>query len=409
MWAARVMTKAFLYPGETCTPGMRHKRPPRVMSCRWRNWRLSCGCRGWTQIAAFCVQPCHEHGKYSHDTGLYCHVPCNYRGQLKLRTGCGIGYTRTCVHDTKACVLKVVNHAIDFAEMLAFIGSAGAYGRMKKGFSKVRKLGAKAALKELKKQFRQSARDLAAKAMQKGFIREQVKNEAAGAAMSIFEAGALMMLTANIPTSWGAVAWEIAAAVDPTGVIGVAKGFVPPADCDTGKGKKGGVMAHTNFPQCDAEKCTECNIHQPWICTKTVFGPGHPFFFPPSFAPTQTPTATPTAAPSCPQYPYRSPNYWQKQHDAHYAIKVTTRRRRGPRRMGNLAQVEDGQTESEGRRLLQWQPGMPSYYKLDSGSSWADSNCQRCYGQQQKECIEQNKRNQHAYNLYKKGWGHITT
>jgi len=265
-WAAKAIAKSMMH-SDACKPPTRGKDPPRHMDCDacmgiWGRRLLgraspvpypcNCGCRGWTQIANLCVQPCHEHGSYSEDTGAYCHKPCNREGQLALHTGCGLGHDRVCVKDSGACVMRWVDRAWSFADILLFVGTAGASSGMKAAASTARTAGMKAGMKAMKSAMRASAKKLAAKVAKKGFVKKQLQGFPQGLRDRILENGATMLLASNPPTDWGAVALEIAAVVDPTGVVGFAKGFIPPKDCNDAVYFVDPIPATTGGPDLDA-------------------------------------------------------------------------------------------------------------------------------------------------------------
>jgi len=236
MWAAKAIAKAEIH-GDTCKPPTNGKRAPRGIDCDACWWGFvphpcNCNCRGWTQIGPICVQPCHEHGEYTHDSGLYCHKPCNREGQLALRTGCGLGHDRVCTDGTGGCLNRHLNRIWAAFDVAAFIVSLGSSSAITVSMKTAKTVGLKAGLKALKSSLKASAKKLAKKVMTKGWIKKQLKGHAKSTQESIMESGATLLLASNLPTDWGSVALEIASAVDPTGVIGFASGFVPPKSCD---------------------------------------------------------------------------------------------------------------------------------------------------------------------------------
>ena len=72
--------------------------------------------------------------------------------------------------------------------------------------------------------------------MQLTYVRKQLRQFSADVRDRIVEGGATLLLASNLPTDYGALAREIAAAVDPTGVIAFANSFaiVPPSSCEEG-------------------------------------------------------------------------------------------------------------------------------------------------------------------------------
>jgi len=116
-------------------------------------------------------------------------------------------------------------------DVLLFVGTMGASSTIKTAASTANTAGLKAAMSSLKAALRSSAQKLAQEAAKSGFVRRQLSKCNTGLRDRILENGAVMLLAANLPGDWGTVAWEIAAAVDPTGVVSVVRGFVP-SGCD---------------------------------------------------------------------------------------------------------------------------------------------------------------------------------
>jgi len=237
MWAAKAVAKAEIH-GNTCKPSTNGKRPIRTIDCDmcWA-WFVphpcNCNCRGWTQIAAVCVQPCSDgHGEHTHDSGLYCHKECSREGQLALNTGCGLGHDRVCTEGAGGCADRHFNRIWAAFDVAMFIGSLGSSAAITTSMKTARTLGMKAGLKALKSSLKKAAKKLAKKVAKKGWVKKQLKAYPASTQEAIMESGATMLLASNLPTDWGAVALEIAAALDPSGVIGFATGFVPPDSCD---------------------------------------------------------------------------------------------------------------------------------------------------------------------------------
>mmetsp|Transcript_33142 Transcript_33142/g.53808 ORF Transcript_33142/g.53808 Transcript_33142/m.53808 type:complete len:841 (+) Transcript_33142:42-2564(+) len=230
IWAARAHAKASLH-ASSCKPSTRGKKPARHMDCDlcW-GWGFiphpcRCDCRGWHQHANLCFQPCTEQGDHSVDTlGHYCHKPCTVDGQLALTEGCGWGHTRVCVEKGKCAAHIFNNFIIPVAEILFSAATFGSGTAVKSAM--------KGGMKALGKALRTGAKNLARKLKTKKFITDQMKAYPAGVQDRILEGGATMLLASNIPSSWGSAALEIAAVVDPTGLISFGKSFVPPASCE---------------------------------------------------------------------------------------------------------------------------------------------------------------------------------
>lgn len=264
MWMAKVMGKASLHSG-SCKPATTGKKPARAMSCGRRllndeaflaaaqksdtpaSRKLlgSCGCRGWTQIGPVCVQPCHEHGANSHDSGAYCHRPCDQHGQIALRVGCGLGHDRVCVETSGDCFNRHFSRAISVAEIMMFVGTAGASSAAMKSAAQASKLATankgRRALAAFARSMKKSVVKMKNNAMKNSYIKSQVSQFSAGVRDRILENGATLLLASNVPTDWGAVATEIAATVDPSGVVGFGASFIPPKSCQDQVYVKGGI------------------------------------------------------------------------------------------------------------------------------------------------------------------------
>jgi len=267
MWAAKAIAKAEIH-GDTCKPPTNGKRAPREMRCttgrrllgdpaflaaanmssRKLLGRLSCGCQGWTQIGVVCFQPCSEHGAYTHDSGFYCHKPCNREGQLALRTGCGLGHDRVCTDGTGGCVNRHLNRLWAAFDVAMFIASLGSSSAITVSMKTAKTVGLKAGLAALKSSLKASAKKLAKRVATKGWVKKQLASQTKSTQEAIMESGATLLLASNLPTDWGSVALEIASAVDPTGVIGFATGFVPPDSCDDSVYFKEPLPAATSGP-----------------------------------------------------------------------------------------------------------------------------------------------------------------
>jgi hypothetical protein len=235
-WAAKAMAKATL-AGDKCKPATKG-RAYRNVDCD-ACWALfiphpcNCNCRGWVDalgLPGLCNEPCT--GEWRDYDGSYCHKPCDRYHQLALRTGCGFFHDRVCVKDTGSCLARWVNRAWSLVDILIAIGTSGAGKSMKAAVELTAEIGLKATMKLLKSAMKEAAQALVKKVKDLGFIKDSMRGKNKDLNERILENGAVMLLTTSIPTDWGAAAWEIAAAVDPTGVVGFIKDFIPPDDCD---------------------------------------------------------------------------------------------------------------------------------------------------------------------------------
>lgn len=182
-------------------------------------------------MTLLCFQDCSVRGDYQHDTGLYCHKPCDRDGQFHLRTGCGAGEVRKCVKNAGACVADILNKVVAIGEVLLNIGTAGAFKAISAA-AKAAKTSIKAGLALVKAAMKASAKALAKKLMNRGTIKKRLKKLAKEHKEDILEGGAELFLSQSMPADIGAALLEIAAIVDPTGVTGVVDAFMPGPNCD---------------------------------------------------------------------------------------------------------------------------------------------------------------------------------
>jgi hypothetical protein len=201
----------------------------------------SCSCRGWEQHNFDCWKPCSEYNDdYTQTVGLYCFKPCDREGQVALNVGCGLTPAdRICAESTGDCSMNYVNHAVSILDVLSTVLSGGvagafedaAYTAAKAGSKPLAKAGLRAALKAAAKQFASELWKSAA--IQRKILKynahmnKELKNRVA-------EHGSELFLAASMKTEpdWGGMALEIAEALDPTGIFGLVRGFIPPESCD---------------------------------------------------------------------------------------------------------------------------------------------------------------------------------
>jgi len=235
-WAAEQYIKLLYAQDITkCTPKHRG-RNVRSMSCdRCHFWPCNCGCRGWEQVVTTCWEPCW--GGYSLKVGLYCFEDC--RDTINLHTGCGlIPRERTCVRDDHQCIGKYVNHAINIMDVAAFFYTGGTVSTMKKavtGALKIVKISTRKAA--LKLALKKISSDMRKKLMNNPQIKKELRGYSKDVGERILEQGAVFLLASNLKDIADAsqdinnVVLEVAKAVDPTGVVSLISGFVPPKSC----------------------------------------------------------------------------------------------------------------------------------------------------------------------------------
>merc|ERR1712113_37679 len=131
------------------------------------------------------------------------------------------------------------NHVVSILDVLTSVLSGGVAGAFKAaaktaakaGSKALAKAGLKAALKAAGKEFAQKL--WKSKAIQKKLLKykKHVKKELK---KQVAEQGSELFLAASMRTNphWGGMALEIAEALDPTGVVGLVRGFIPPESCD---------------------------------------------------------------------------------------------------------------------------------------------------------------------------------
>jgi len=225
----------------SCKPKY-HGRAVRGIDCDVCGfWPCNCNCRGWQQKTVDCWKPCrHYNDEYTQEIGYHCWKPCDREGQLALNVGCGFGpYDRTCHASTGDCIMKYVNHAISIMEVLSTLLSGGVAGAFKTAIKTAVKAGSKLVAKRaIKEAIRVAAKEFAkslmnSKAIQKKArkfkrdFKKDLKKEA-------YEQGSELFLASSCQTEpdFGAILDEVAEAVDPTGIYGMVKGWIPPESCD---------------------------------------------------------------------------------------------------------------------------------------------------------------------------------
>jgi len=249
-WASKAAKRMSYGEAEgSCTP-KHHGRDVRGMECDLCKWGwvphpCNCNCRGWEQKTVDCWKPCsHYNDEYTQTIGYHCWKPCDREGQLALNVGCGYGpLDRTCHASDGDCVMKYVNHAISLIDVLTTVLSGGVAGAfkaavktaVKAGTKVAAKQGIKAAIKKAAKEFAKSLMN--SKAIQKKVnkfkrqFRKDLKNE-------VYEQGSELFIAASSSNSEQEgpdaleILDEVVEAVDPTGIYGMVKGWIPPDYCD---------------------------------------------------------------------------------------------------------------------------------------------------------------------------------
>lgn len=239
-WASKAIAKSMLV-GDSCKPATVGKPAARNFDCDmcWAGffpYPCNCNCRGWNQVANLCFQPCHVRGRYSFDSGVYCHVPCDATGMIELTTGCGLGHDRVCVKDSGSCALRWVSRVVDLVEVLMnlFPGGGTALKTAGKAAKEAAKTGGKmAAYTAAKAAIKNQAKEAADRVKNMKFITDAFNDYGTSRKDAILETGATKFLTANLPpTDAGDIALEIAKLADPTGVVTLVAGWIPPEGCD---------------------------------------------------------------------------------------------------------------------------------------------------------------------------------
>jgi len=229
---------------KACAPRYRGKDPPRNVDCDmcWKwfvPYPCNCNCRGWTDIPGLpgmCAQPCHEHPGYSVDTGFYCWKHCDRPGQLALPTGCGFTpIDRTCVESTEECVKKVANIVLSITEILSFFVTGPVAGAFKNAAKQALKKGSKTAIKNgLRQAAKMAAKEMAKELAKNKVIKKELAKLGTNARKQVLEQGSEFFLVASMGSDpdYGDMALDVAEALDPSGVVGLVRQFIPPEDCD---------------------------------------------------------------------------------------------------------------------------------------------------------------------------------
>jgi len=248
-WATTAVAKAILFMDNACKPATVGKAPPRHMDCDacWAwfvPYPCNCNCRGWNQIASLCSQPCHERLPYSFDSGAYCHKACDRDGQY-LTVGCGLGHDRVCVATSGDCFKRWMGRVVDVIGFLTNL-IPGAGPSMKAASTAAKSsahLGRKAAVAAAATSLRASAIKAASKFKNWSSFKNAFKHFSNGVKDRILEEAVIRFMTANMRQDNSVKALDIAAIVDPTGVVSIVKGWLPPDSCDDG-------------PYCTIDDCT---------------------------------------------------------------------------------------------------------------------------------------------------------
>jgi hypothetical protein len=237
-WAAESIKKlASSQSVTTCTPSHRNRRI-RTIDCDlcFPFIPCNCNCRGWKQVVVTCYEPCS--GEFTQDIKPWCFKPCSET--IELHTGCGlIPGDRTCVKNDYDCVDKYVNHVMNIMDVVLFFCSAGTISTMKKAVTVAVKFVKTSTRKAaLKNALKQGASEMTRNLINNPQIRKELSQYSNGVGERILEQGAMLLLASNLDEIVEAnediktVVLEIAKAVDPTGMVSLASGFIPKGNCD---------------------------------------------------------------------------------------------------------------------------------------------------------------------------------
>jgi len=237
MWAAESYNKFFFAQSITkCTPKDRGRKVRSIDCDLCGIFPCNCNCRGWKQFGLVCLEPCG--GEFTQDIKPWCFKSCS--DTVKLHTGCGfIPGERTCVKNDHQCISKYVNHAINIMDVVLFFCSAGTVSTLKKAVAvamkivkaSTRKAALKIALKDI-------ASEMTRKLVNNPQIKKELKQYSYDVGQRILEQGAVLLIASNLNEITKAsediknVVLEVAKAVDPSGMVSLVSGFVPPDDCD---------------------------------------------------------------------------------------------------------------------------------------------------------------------------------
>lgn len=247
IWAAKAFAK-FQLAGDACKPETRAKpigKPVDFSRCKvsWHfgeNFRARCPCDvGYTDFGSLCYQDCTYHyGKdFTHDSGYFCHKPCNREGQVALRESCGIGHAMTCQHNGWDCVKSIATKVWAIADVLIAVGTLGASSAISAA-SKTAKTGGtfmdgvRAMRSALAGSVTSMAKNLK-KSPQWPTIYRKVNGYIADHLLdSILENGATLLLLNTIPQEENSALFLLAQIVDPTGIVGLVTEFTNKKSCD---------------------------------------------------------------------------------------------------------------------------------------------------------------------------------
>lgn len=156
--------------------------------------------------------------------------------------GCGAGpYDRTCHANSGGCAMKWVNHGVSILDVVTTFLSGGVAGAFKTAIKTAVKAGSKVAAEQgLKKAIKIAAKAFAKSLMNSKAIkkkaakfkkqfRKELKKEAYDQGSELFMASSINSGPDVDPLK---ILDEVAEAVDPTGIYGMVKGWIPPESCD---------------------------------------------------------------------------------------------------------------------------------------------------------------------------------
>lgn len=241
-WVAEAAKKILEADTEkACAPSWKG-RQTRSIDCDmcWK-WFVphpcNCNCRGWEDmfgLPGMCMSRCST--EYRVDTKYYCWKPCDRDGQLSLPTGCGFTPAdRTCVQSSGACLEKIANVVVSFVEIIAFFLTVGTSGAFKTAGKAALKAGSMTLVKSgLTRAVKAAAKEMAKKLGSNKKLMRELKDLRKEKQDELLEGGAELFLVASMQSDpdFGDIALEIADLLDPTGLVGLGRQFVPPEKCD---------------------------------------------------------------------------------------------------------------------------------------------------------------------------------
>ena len=192
------------------------------------------GCEDMFGVPGMCMSRCST--EYRVDTKYYCWKPCDRDGQLSLPTGCGLTPAdRTCVKSSGDCAWKIAQVVISFGEIIAFFLTVGTSGAFKTAGKAALKAGSMTLVKSgLSNAVRKATKEMAKKLGSNKKLMRALKDLRKEKQDELLEGGAQLFLVASMQSDpdFGDIALKIADLLDPTGLVGLGRQFVPPEKRD---------------------------------------------------------------------------------------------------------------------------------------------------------------------------------